>query len=94
LLEWNKKFRTEESNILSIENSSETTKDKIKLLEDWQDFLATEWLDIIVTEKVKNNGKWFNDALRKFAIKFLDYTETLDNDQRQKLKLKLNELIS
>ncbi len=94
MLEWNKKFRTEESNILSIENSSETTKDKIKLLEDWQDFLATEWLDIIVTEKVKNNGKWFNDALRKFAIKFLDYTETLDNDQRQKLKLKLNELIS
>ncbi len=94
MLEWNKKFRTEESNILSIENSSETTKDKIKLLEDWQDFLATEWLDVIVTEKVKNNGKWFNDALRKFAIKFLDYTETLDNDQRQKLKLKLNELIS
>jgi len=93
LLEWNKKFRTEASNILSVENSSEVTKDKIKLLEDWQDFLATEWLEIIIAEKIKNNEKWFNNSIRKFALKFLDYTESLDIIEREKLKAKLNELV-
>ena len=93
LLEWNKKFRIETGNILLVESNIESTQDKIRLLEDWQDFLASEWMEIILAEKIKPNEKWFNSALRKFAIKFLDYTQTLDKDERQGLIDKLNDLV-
>jgi hypothetical protein len=39
---------------------------------------------------VNKNEKWFNNAIRLFAMKFLDYTETLDekelNDLYERLK--------
>jgi hypothetical protein len=93
LVEWNEKYRKESNKILSVENVTEINRDKIKLLTDWQDYLATEWLEIIKSETTKNNEKWFNNALRKFAVKFLDYTENLTGAEKQKLKDTLNGLI-
>jgi hypothetical protein len=93
LLEWNEKNRVLQDGILTIIDNPEITLQKIKLLQDWQDFLATEWLTIIKSEEVKNNEKWFNNTLRKFAIKFLEYTNDLSADDRVRLLVKLNTLI-
>jgi hypothetical protein len=93
LLDWNKKYRKVENEILTIENITEINNDKIKLLSDWQDFLATEWLEIIKCKESRSNEKWFNNAIRKFALKFLEYTETLTEKEKEKLKIVLIELI-
>lgn len=93
LLEWNKKYRKVENEVLTIENITEINNDKIKLLTDWQDFLATEWLEIIKSEESRNSEKWFNNAIRKFALKFLDYTDKLTESDKQNLKNNLIKLI-
>lgn len=93
LLEWNEKNRVLQDGILTIIDNPEITLQKIKLLQDWQNFLATEWLTIIKSEDVKNNEKWFNNTLRLFAIKFLEYTNDLSVDDRIRLLVKLNTLI-
>lgn len=93
LLDWNKKYRKVENDILKIENSIEINNDKIKLLTDWQDFLASEWLEIIKSEESRNSEKWFNNAIRKFALKFLEYSEKLTIDEKENLKNKLTKLI-
>lgn len=93
LSNWNKKYRKEEKNTLFIENRSEINSDKIKLLTDWQDYLASEWLEIIKSESSKKNEKWFNNALRKFSLKFLEYTENLNEEEKMSLKIKLKNLI-
>jgi hypothetical protein len=93
LTDWNKKYRKEADKVLFIENMTEINKDKIKLLADWQDYLESEWLEIIKSETAKNNEKWFNNALRKFVVKFLDYSDGLTKADREKLKRNLNDLI-
>lgn len=93
LLDWNKKYRKVENEVLTIENISAINNDKIKLLTDWQDFLATEWLEIIKSEESRNSEKWFNNAIRKFALKFLEYTDTLTESDKQQLKRNLTYLI-
>ena len=93
LLDWNKKYRKIEKDTLFIENISNINNDKIKLLSDWQDYLASEWLEIIKAKQIKNNEKWFNNAIRKFALKFFDYTDKLSEDDKKELKDNLNKLI-
>lgn len=93
LLDWNEKYRKVENEVLTIENITEINNDKIKLLTDWQDFLATEWLEIVKAEESRNNEKWFNNAIRKFALKFLDYSNTLNDSEKEKLKDNLMKLI-
>ncbi len=93
LLDWNNKYRKVENDVLTIENISEINQNKIKLLTDWQDFLATEWLEIVKSEDSRNNEKWYNNAIRKFALKFLDYTDTLTESEQQKMKSNLSKLI-
>ena len=93
LLEWNERNRVLQDGILTIIDNPEITLQKIKLLQNWQDFLATEWLTIIKSEEAKNNEKWFNNTLRIFAIKFLEYSNNLSADDRIRLLVKLNTLI-
>lgn len=93
LLDWNKKYRKVNNDILTIESITEINNEKIKLLTDWQDFLATEWLEIIKAEESRNNEKWFNNAIRKFALKYLEYTTSLTDKEREKLKSNLKKLI-
>jgi hypothetical protein len=56
LLDWNKKYRKIENEVLTIENITAINEDKIKLLTDWQDYLASEWLDIIKKVKIMKSG--------------------------------------
>jgi hypothetical protein len=93
LLDWNNRYRKVEKDTLIIENISNINNDKIKLLSDWQDYLATEWLDIIKATQINRGEKWFNNAIRKFALKFLDYTETLSENDKKELKDSLSKLI-
>lgn len=93
LTNWNKANRVIDENTLIIKNTNKLNDEKIKLLTDWQDYLASEWLNIIKTDEAKNNEKWFNNALRKFTIKFLEYSEKLSESERKALKKKLNSLI-
>lgn len=90
---WNKKYRKVKNQVLTVENITDLNEEKISLLNDWQDYLAKEWLSIIQADSSKNNEKWFNNALRKFAIKFLDYTEKLNEKEKAKLRLKLMKMI-
>lgn len=93
LQDWNRRFRKEENNTLTFRNNSEINDSKIRLLDDWQDYLASEWLEIIKTRIIRGNEKWFNNAIRKFAVKFLEYTESLSNDEINELKEYLKNLI-
>lgn len=93
LSDWNKKYRKVENEVLTIENITEINNDKIKLLTDWQDYLASEWLEIIKSEQGRNNEKWFNNAIRKFALKFLEFSETLTESEKENLKTNLTKLI-
>lgn len=92
--EWNRKYRKIENETLVVQTFPEINNEKIKLLTDWQDFLAMEWLEIIKSQSVKNNEKWFNSAIRKFALKFLDYTNSLSDIEKEKLKTRLEKLIN
>lgn len=93
LSDWNKKYRKVNNDILFVENITEINNEKIKLLTDWQDFLATEWLEIVTAEESQNNEKWFNNTIRKFALKYLEYTNTLTEIEREKLISCLKKLI-
>jgi len=93
LVDWNKKFRKIENTTLTISFDCEVDNKKIELLNDWQNFLAEEWMVIIKSEKTKNSEKWFNNAIRKFAVKFLNYTNELTVQEKDELLLKLNSLI-
>lgn len=93
LSDWNKKCRKVQQNQLLIEDNLELNAEKIKLLTDWQDHLTSEWLKIIQANNAKTNEKWFNNAIRKFAVKFLEYTDSLDDEAKENLKSKLNKLI-
>lgn len=93
LVNWNNENRTIENNTLTIISNSEVNNDKIKLLTDWQNYLASEWLEIVKANESKANEKWFNNAIRKFAVKFLEYSETLNEKEKIALKIKLNLLI-
>lgn len=93
LVDWNKKHRTIEDSILKISSVTESNKAKIELLEDWQDYLATEWLDIILKTEKKKTEKWFNNALRKFAVKLIEYYDKIDSKERDKLTENLKKLI-
>jgi hypothetical protein len=91
--DWNKKYRKSKDRTLTIKNTSQINENKIKLLDDWQDYLASEWMEIIKESALNKNEKWFNNALRKFAVKFLEYTNDLEINEREKLLEQLNSLI-
>ena len=93
LQSWNNKYRKVEKDTLIIQNLSNVNEEKLKLLNDWQDYLASEWLQIIKSENARKNEKWFNNAIRKFAIKFLDYSEKLDEEEKKELRATLESLI-
>lgn len=93
LLDWNKNYRKVENEVLTIETISEIFNTKIKLLTDWQDYLASEWIKIIMSEQIRSSEKWFNNTLRKFCLKFLEYSEELTESEIENLKNNLKRLI-
>ncbi len=93
LLDWNKTYRKIVENKLTIENITAINDDKLKLLEDWQEFLATEWLEIILKKDKSKNEKWFNNALRKFALKLLEVNNKMPDKDKKELMKSLYRLI-
>ncbi|MBT4732817.1 hypothetical protein HOB87_12740 [Candidatus Woesearchaeota archaeon] len=93
LLKWNKKFRVTNGKKLSIKSDDSLNASKIKLIKDWQDFLAEEWLKIVISKDELRKEKWFNNAIRKFAVKFLEYTSSLSEEDKKSLKTQLNSFI-
>jgi hypothetical protein len=91
LIDWNKENRTVDDKKLTIVLPA--IDKKIEHLVDWQDYLATEWLRIVGSKELSKNEKWFNNAIRKFAVKFLEYTEGLSTEEKEILKNRLNSLI-
>jgi len=86
---WNSHYRYIKGDELVIGNTVEQDNIKLQLLEDWQDYLATQWLEIVLSCDETKNEKWFNHAIRKFTLKFMEHYEKLSNEEYQQLKRKL-----
>lgn len=93
LVDWNKKHRIIEDSVIEISSITESNKAKIELLEDWQDYLATEWLEIILKKEKRKTEKWFNNAIRKFAVKLIEHYDKIDSKEKDKLIENLKKLI-
>jgi hypothetical protein len=93
LKEWNSRNRVNKLDSLEITINGEETETKKQILLDWQDYLASEWLEIIKRKTTKNSEKWFNNALRKYTIKLLEYTSTINDKEKEELTNKLKTLI-
>ncbi len=93
LASWNEKNRKITQNKLLIIDDVSANANKIKLLNDWQDFLADEWLEIVLLDKISKNEKWFNNAIRKFALKLLEHNTKLGDQTKEDLIQKLREQI-
>jgi hypothetical protein len=94
LSKWNSDNRTISGENLEIKIASKVNEAKLELLKDWQDYLASEWLNIVTVTSVKTTEKWFNNAIRKFALKFLEYNESLTKEELSALKENLRKLIT
>ncbi len=93
LSDWNKKHRHIDDNCLIINEDKAKEKQKLKLLADWQDFLAEEWMAIILAKKKTTSEKWFNNALRKFAIKLLNHSKNQSETELESLISDLKRLL-
>lgn len=93
LKEWNQRNRIGKPNSLEININGLENETKTQILLDWQDYLASEWLEIIQQKSTKNNEKWFNNALRKYTLKLLEYTSSIDDEERRKLLETIKSLI-
>ena len=89
LVDWNKKNRVLNNHNFSYQSNIEANNKKLKILTDWQEVLVEEWMMILESKTKMKNEKWFNNALRKFAIKFLEYSENLDEQEIKDLKRRL-----
>lgn len=93
LSDWNKKHRHIDDNCLIINEDKAKEEQKLKLLTDWQDFLAEEWMTIILAKKKITSEKWFNNALRKFAIKLLNHSKNQSDTELESLISNLKRLL-
>lgn len=93
LSNWNKNHRHIDQNHLIINEDKAQEEQKLKLLADWQDFLAEEWMTVILSKKKTSSEKWFNNALRKFAIKLLNYSKDQSDTELNSLISDLKQLL-
>lgn len=89
LSNWNKKNRYTKQDTLFIASSTLQEERKLKLLKDWQEILADEWMKIILAKQKNKSEKWFNNALRKFAVKLLSHAS---NSSKPELDLLIEDL--
>ncbi len=94
LINWNKNNRILETNNLLFNIHEEEEAIKIELLSDWQESLAKRWIDVLKADRIKSNEAWFNNALRKFILKFIDFLDRLSPNDLSAFKAKLKRLIS
>lgn len=93
LKDWNLKNRKVLNSVIFY-YEDKTIKDKHSLIKDWQAVLSERWIDILLNSTtIKNNEPWFNNNLRKFIIRFLNYYDLLSKDNQEKLKNNISNLI-
>lgn len=90
---WNKKHRIiTDNSLLYLPDPDEHIK--YDLINDWQTFLASKWLDILFhSNSIKSNEPWFNNNLRKFILLFLNQYDNLSEEEKISFKNKINSLI-
>jgi hypothetical protein len=94
LKKWNNQNRLSSSTELKVIIDTNEREIKSKILSDWQDYLASEWLKIVVESKVVHKTeKWFNNALRKYSVKLIDHTDNLSEGEKDALIERLNSQI-
>ncbi|WP_029608441.1 hypothetical protein [Mycoplasma simbae] len=94
LNKWNKKNRKLIGSTLYY-NNDENEVEKYAFITDWQSFLSDKWLQMLIkSTKIKPNEPWFNNNMRKFIIKFLEYYDSLSNYDKEELKKDIEELIT
>ena len=92
LEEWNSANRTIRENSIVYNLSYSDCVAKHQLLGDWQNYLADRWVEVLKANTTKANEPWFNNTLRKFALKFIDFYESLNPQQKANLKNRIERL--
>jgi len=93
LQEWNEKHRNREDSHLVFEDTSHEDSVKLKILEDWQEYLVSQWLEIVLSAQKNKKEKWFNRAIRKFTLKFIEHSNNLSKEEYRQIELNLKKMI-
>jgi hypothetical protein len=93
LEKWNRDNRYADNNSLVYVKSYCDTVEKLQLILDWQSFLANRWLEIVKASNIKANEPWFNNALRKFVLKFIGFYEELSDKEKSNFRSVIKKLI-
>lgn len=93
LVDNNNENRVINNNSLILKSDDYKTLKKIELINDWQEFLTNEWMEVIISENVKKNEKWFNNTLRKFSVKLIEHFIKSSVQEKNTLINKLKSLI-
>jgi hypothetical protein len=92
LKSWNSHYRFANEDRLDI-GIDDSKNDKVQLLNDWQEVLSLRWLEVLKNGETLKKEPWFNNNIRKFAIKLIDYYENLDISEKQNFKKVIEENI-
>ena len=92
LKNWNNRYRTSDENTVKY-HFCDNDYLKYELLNDWQDFLAKRWVNIVFSNNTNRNEPWFNNNLRKFVLKFLNEYDAMSSLEQTKYKELLKNII-
>ena len=92
LKHWNIANRKISDNVVTF-SPGNNDKDKLSVINDWQNVLAERWVNVVCDLKRHANEPWFNNVLRKFIIKFLSMYDFLSPDKQMEYKERLKNLI-
>ncbi len=92
LADWNRTNRHANQGRLEYLISHSDSVAKFQLLDDWQNYLADRWVEVLKANRIKANEPWFNNAMRKFALKFIDFYESLNPEEKANLKSRIERL--
>jgi len=96
LVKSNRIYRIQNNATLFVENKRKTEVDKIELLVNWQEYLATQWLKIIQIQLTKKNTEQINwiNTLKTIPKKFLEYIDNLSEEEKIKIQQKIQKIIN
>lgn len=93
LSNWNKEYRVENDKQLIYYNDP-SIEEKCDIVNDWQEVLADRWMEIVFDEgTLRKKEPWFNNNIRKFAVKLINKYEMLDDNSKNLLINDLYRLI-
>lgn len=87
--QWNEKNRKLEGKELSYTSTQKDIDFKKKCLTDWEDILCDEWMETIQKDKSERE-KWFNNTIRKFSLRLIDYINNTKDIEELINKLQKN----